>query len=427
MSDLLDALNKTIRSTTKDFEKQKKRASREERLDRRQRRELQSVYVPKTTLKEAAFEVMEEAYNQASSHGHFSANARQIMYKARPLVMALTDDRCWKGSSYFTQHLLPDFMEENPSITRTWNVVFDARGRMVEPHSGLRTDLGTAEVRAYIELWRHGVSDTPEVGVPWHVPTLGPAHRYEFALFVEKEGFYPQLKEADIASRFDIAIMSTKGMSVTAARELVEHLSKQGVTILALHDFDKWGLSILHTLRSDTRRYTFHGRPNVVDIGLRLPDVEEMNLSSETVNYHSKKDPSWNLRESGATEEEIEFLVDKYEWGMRWTGKRVELNAMSSEQFIEFVERKLKEHGVEKIIPNQGILENAYRRAYQLAEIEKTIRKELKANRQNKIEVPDDLEDTIRERFKKHDSLSWDEAIRDIVRRTAHHRSSLGE
>ena len=40
-------------------------------------------------------------------------------------------------------------------------------------------------------------------------------------LFIEKEGFDPILESAGIAKKFDIAIMSTKGMSVTAARLLL--------------------------------------------------------------------------------------------------------------------------------------------------------------------------------------------------------------
>ena len=36
------------------------------------------------------------------------------------------------------------------------------------------------------------------------------------------------------------------------------------------------------------------------------------------------------------------------------TGQRVELNAMTSDQFVAFVERKLTEHGAAKVIPIVG-------------------------------------------------------------------------
>jgi hypothetical protein len=41
--------------------------------------------------------------------------------------------------------------------------------------------------------------------------------------------------------------------------------------------------------------------------------------------------------------------------------RRVELNAMTSPQFISFVERKLNEHGVKKIVPEDNDLADAYR------------------------------------------------------------------
>src|SRR5262249_48145449 len=132
-------------------------------------------------------------------------------------------------------------------------------------------------------------------------PTTGPANRYRFAMFVEKEGFAPLIAKANLASRFDIAIMSTKGMSVTACRTLVEFLSEQGVTILVLRDFDKAGFSIVHTLCSDTRRYTFRTKPNVIDLGLRLEQALSMRLESELVVYKQTVDPRIRLRQCGAT------------------------------------------------------------------------------------------------------------------------------
>ena len=43
--------------------------------------------------------------------------------------------------------------------------------------------------------------------------------------------------------------MSTKGMSVTACRMLVEELcGRQGLPLFVLHDFDKSGFSIQQTL-----------------------------------------------------------------------------------------------------------------------------------------------------------------------------------
>ena len=87
------------------------------------------------SIKDAAYNVMERAYMKASASNTLPANARQIMYAARPLVLELTGGKSWKKSSYFTQTLLPNFIDENPDTTSGWDVVFDVRGHLIEPHT----------------------------------------------------------------------------------------------------------------------------------------------------------------------------------------------------------------------------------------------------------------------------------------------------
>src|SRR5262249_7371170 len=144
--------------------------------------------------------------------------------------------RCWKESSSFTQKMLPTFMAENPELTSSWDVVFDNRGQLTEPHTGRRVDLGTLGVRGDIAPWHGGGFREEDVApaADHECPTVGPRHRYQFVLFVEKQGFDQLLARAQISARYDLPIMSTKGMSVTAARQLVERLSELGVTILVL-------------------------------------------------------------------------------------------------------------------------------------------------------------------------------------------------
>ena len=53
----------------------------------------------------------------------------------------------------------------------------------------------------------------------------------------------PLMKAAKIGERFDLAITSSKGMSVTAARELIDHVcGKLGLPLYLLRDFDIAGL-----------------------------------------------------------------------------------------------------------------------------------------------------------------------------------------
>ena len=122
----------------------------------------------------------------------------------------------------------------------------------------------------------------------------------------------PLLKAARLAERFDIAIMSTKGVSVTAARELADNICYDfDIPLLTLHDLDKSGFVISGTLQRDTRRYEFQNTITTIDIGLSLKDVEAMNLPFEHQFIEkAKKGPMMdNLRENGATEAGDRFHV----------------------------------------------------------------------------------------------------------------------
>jgi hypothetical protein len=70
------------------------------------------------------------------------------------------------------------------------------------------------------------------------------------------------------------------------------------------------GLSIAATLGRDTIRYQFTEPPEIIDLGLRLADVRQHALQTEPVVYPPKADPRENLRDNGATDEEVRFLAD---------------------------------------------------------------------------------------------------------------------
>ena len=231
---------------TAKWAKQRKREEREYSAIRYRRdRMLRSSRV---TIKDAAFACMEEAYLAASANGTLPANARQVMYKARPIIQAQTGQQL--DDQYFTQTLLPNYTIETAV---DWDVVFDDRGHFFEPHTGRKVGLGTIAVRDYL----NSEIEDPQ----WNWPSLsdggvvthGPTGRFGAVLFIEKEGFLPLFKNVRLADRYDIAIMSTKGVSVTAARSLVDEIcSRAGIPLLVLHDFDKAGFSIIGTLRNDT-------------------------------------------------------------------------------------------------------------------------------------------------------------------------------
>jgi hypothetical protein len=393
----------------------KRRADTQDRVRERALGRFRYPPANELSLREAAFEVMEQAYLKASANGTLPANARQIMYAARPLVierleLAHCERTCWANSAYFTQVLLPDYVAGHREAVE-WDVVYDARGHLVEPHTRRQVGLGTLDVRAYVSHWDEAIAEKP-LKLLLRYPTRGPGHRYQAVLFVEKEGFQPLFQHVRLAERFDIAIMSTKGMSVIAARQLVEALSDEDVPTYVIRDFDKAGFSIVHTLGHDTRRHMFAGDPTVIDLGLRLADVQAMHLGSEPVEYRGTADPRLNLRDCGATEEECAFLVTT-QGKHQWAGQRVELNAMTSEQLVAWIEEKLRAHGLTtKLVPDREILEEAYRRAARLIPIQRMLREKAPA-----VRVPRTLRKRVVELLAKEPHLSWDAAVHRLVKR----------
>lgn len=260
-------------------------------------------------------------------------------------------------------------MKAYANATREWDVVFDARGHFAEPHTPVIVPLGTLDVRRYLrDIESFGIPgpasefEVTEERMPF--PTKGPRRRYGAVLFIEKEGFLPLFRTLQLAERFDIAIMSTKGLSVTASRALVDKLCGRGepdaVPLLVVRDFDKAAFSIVKTLAGDTRRYEFENEVKVIDLGLRLADVEAEGLASEDVTYTG--DPRKNLKANGATDAEIQYLCSE-KVGGQYVGQRVELNAFSSDAFIRWLEAKLVDHGVQKVIPSAADLTAAFKRS----------------------------------------------------------------
>ena len=411
-SGIAEAVKRLVKLVTARFTTAKRQADRQDRMESRALDELRNANRQRPmTVKAAAWRVMERAYMKASNGNTLPANARQVMYAARPDIIALTGKPSpWKNSGTFTQGLLNDFIAEHPELCADWDVVFDDRGHFAEPHTRRAIGVGTLAVRGYIHDWSDQMP-APDPVVPVKLPSCGPALRYRFVLFIEKEGFTHLLQRARIAERYDIAIMSTKGMSTTAARHLVERLSDAGVTVLVMRDFDRAGFTIVSTLRSDTRRYQFKTPPKVIDIGLRLDDVQDLGLDGEETIYKDAADPRPKLLASGATDEEARYLVTRRDAAGHWIGRRVELNAMNSQQLIHWLEAKLEEHGVKKFVPAEpAMLRAAWQRAWRIAEINRRIA-ELLPTIQEAPDAPADLVEQVAKRMAENPNIAWDDAL----------------
>ena len=218
---------------------------------------------------------MPAAFMKASANNTLPANARQIMYAARPKIAQLADRGLGSGfDKYFTQQLLPDFIAQTrPAGHRTWCSTRAGTSRSRTP----RTEIGSA---------------------PWRCATISPAsastrcsnplRRLGGALpdarsgeplrrdpVLGKEGFPRSSRRCSSPSATTSPSCRTKGMSVTASRELVEDLCATTASRCWCCTIStSAGFTIFGTLRSSTRRYTYRRKFRVIDLGLRLADID---------------------------------------------------------------------------------------------------------------------------------------------------------
>jgi len=214
--------------------------------------------------------------------------------------------------------------------------------------------------------------------------------------------------------RADMARTRAATVDRAAARRLVDSVCHQfDIPVYVLHDFDPSGLAILKSLQRSTDRYHFRNKIEVVDLGLRLADVEEHDLPAEEFPYRKGRPPLNNLRRNGATDEEIEFIC-----GDDDAGQRVELNAFSSSALVEFVEAKLAEHDVTKLIPANNALLEAYRGAWRRQQFNERTREisSALADEVGRLELPPDLAVQIQDLLESEPELSWDQAIAQLVK-----------
>ena len=409
LPNLAEAVVKATENVTKKFAAQRKR---EERHSGARAYRYVSVNYGEMFVKDAANKVMKAAYDEVTANGTLlPAQARQIMYKARPRINALTSRR-W-GDSYFTQVLLPDHIKEH-GLEDKWDVVYKERGSFVEPHTRRTVGLGTVQVRNYLGSIREPEFIDPEVTAP-ELETHGPECRFSAVFGIEKEGFNTMFQQSRLLERHDIGLASIVGQSTTAARRLLDEMcGDHDMRLFFAHDLDLAGFDIIGTLQRDTRRFEFTNNIEVIDVGLRLDDVRRLGLEGSAEPAAGKGRKSWtalrhSLLENGATLEEIEFLRTK----------RVELNALSNSQLIELIERALHKHGIKKVVPDDEMLAKTYRffvKAEKIAAAFAAAAEEDDPDDDDGGSAPPNLAKKVRAILKKRSSISWDAAVAEIAR-----------
>ena len=179
--DLGTPLREVVSKVTRDWTRAKKAQVRASAaaVDRASTRRPEKA----VTILSACFEVMEQAYLMASAGGSLPVKPRQIMYSARPMVLARIGKFYAAGTQQFEQEALVKYLEQHPVETASWRIDWDARGSFREPHSAVRLGLGTRAVEQYVTGWGAPATGGLDGQVAallaglTRVPTRGPAGR----------------------------------------------------------------------------------------------------------------------------------------------------------------------------------------------------------------------------------------------------------
>ena len=94
------------------------------------------------------------------------------------------------------------------------------------------------------------------------------------------------------------------------------------------------------------------------------------------------------------------------------------MNAFTSADFVAFIEEKLREHKIGKVIPKVDVLRKAYRRAVRINYIETKIDELTEEANEvaEETKVPRDIKSRVKKVIEEScDKMPWDRAIASVV------------
>jgi len=269
----------------------------------------------KRTHKDSVRAFLADGIAFASGNGRYRYSERQLFYALRERVHRDTESELnWDNFKKIIGDIESERGDDLPGITR------DNRGVLYHPHTGETIPLGTINVERYERpLWT-----------------------FNKILYAEKEGLFEALIAERWPEKHDCALLTSKGFATRAARDVIDLLGETDEDLLffCIHDADGHGTTIYQSLQEATRI-----RPRrvveVVNLGIEPAEGRAMGLQVETF---ASKDP---VRVADYVP------ADDVAWLQT---QRIELNAMTTPDFITWLDGKMDAHGQGKLIPPISVL-----------------------------------------------------------------------
>jgi hypothetical protein len=270
------------------------------------------------TQKDVVLDNLDAAIAAVSGDGEHRFNERQVFYALRPIVMKETGEELQVGN--FSK-IITEYEAEHGEIPLMYR---EPRGSIYHPHLRETIALGTLMVEGY---------ERP----PWTFNKL---------VYIEKEGFSEALKDVGWPERHDCMLMSSKGFTTRAARDLIDKLAEhdEPITIFCVHDADAAGPMIHQTFQQETKARGAR-KITIINLGLEPWEALAMGLEIETVERAKQRKPV------------ADYVRARHDrnWEEWLQTHRIELNAMTTPQFIAWLDAKLAAH-VGKLIPPAEVL-----------------------------------------------------------------------
>lgn len=267
-----------------------------------------------------------EAFNKASNNGRYAITARQIWYKMREIAPIIEKKNTY---SDFTQNILTEWIDANPECEDKVN--FSDRGNFYI--DGSQMGLGTANVRNFINTLGRasntfdcygGVSNTMHIEDNFNLE-----YKYDKVLYIEKTGFDAIFKAEKVSEKYNMIIVSGQGFSTRAAKNLLYEVQQRGLKLYCLHDLDISGVFIFNSFSNVNMKFKYE--IPIEDLGVTFEDVKKYGIEPELVEI--KKEDTKKL-------ESLPYEYQKFfDAGSMY--RRVELNAFTTEQMLEILDRKL--------------------------------------------------------------------------------------
>jgi len=166
-------------------------------------------------------------------------------------------------------------------------------------------------------------------------------------VYIEKEGLFPVLKAEQWPERHDCALITSKGQASRAAKDLIDLLvatsgDEEDLEVYCVHDADAAGTMIYQALQEETR--TRPGRRvKIHNLGLDPWEAVALGLDVEPATYEKRQPVADYIKEHTGGE------------GINWEKwlqtHRVELNSMTTEQLLAWLDGKMADHAGGKVVP----------------------------------------------------------------------------